>query len=149
MEISENGLKLLSEWEGEILHIYKDSAGLPTVGVGHLLTKEERVGGKYEGGITHEQAMQILTNDLRRFERTVNDGVKVALNQNQYDALVIFAFNIGDGGFLSSTALRKINAKEFDRVPDAMQMWNKAGGKIDDGLINRRKKEIKLFLEPV
>ena len=149
METSRHGLECLKGWEGCILHVYKDAGGLPTIGIGHLLTKEERTNGKYDGGITEEQSLDILANDLKRFEKCVNSSVKVKLNQNQFDALVIFAFNIGDGGFLASTALRMLNDKQFDKVPDAMRMWNKVGGRVNQGLIERREKEIRLFLEVI
>lgn len=154
MQISDNGLKLLAEFEGNVLHMYKDDAGHPTIGIGHKLLNSELVGGyviingehvDWRKGITSELSDALCRQDLQRFEKAVNDGVRVNLTQNQYDALVIFCFNIGDGGFKASTALRVINAKEFDKVPDAMRMWNKTGGVVNQGLVNRREKEIKLW----
>jgi lysozyme len=145
MDISVKGLQLLYEWEGCVLHVYKDSAGYPTIGIGHLLTSEEKIGGKYADGITKEQALQILHDDLKRFVLVVNNHVRCSLTQNQFDALVILAFNIGDGGFASSTVLRRVNSGDLGVVPDAFRMWNKAGGKVNKGLIARRENEIKLW----
>ena len=145
MDISAKGLQLLSKWEGCVLHVYKDSGGKPTIGIGHLLTNEEKVGSKYAEGITKEQALQILHDDLKRFIAAVNNHVRIGLTQNQFDALVILAFNIGDVGFTTSTVLRRVNAGDFGTVPDAFRMWNKAGGKVDQGLVIRRENEIKLW----
>ena len=93
MNISPNGLKFLMEAEGCVLKIYKDSAGYPTIGTGHLIRKGE----DFSAGLTTEQAQDLLQKDLVRFEAVVNEKVTVALTQNQYDALVSFAFNVGDG----------------------------------------------------
>src|SRR5215510_10749057 len=108
MRMSENGRELLSEWEGFELNVYRDVAGLPTIGVGHLLTKDELSSGKiiikgtpiqYGGGLSREQVLDLLTQDLQRFEETLTDRIKVNLKQNQFDALVAFAFNIGISAF--------------------------------------------------
>jgi len=155
MDMSENGLKFLADvQEGDILHMYHDSAGYPTLGVGHLLLNEEKVSGyvningsmvDWTQGITEEQSLALLTHDLKRFVAAVNGGVTVTLNQNQFDALVAFAFNIGDAGFLSSTVLKRVNAQEFDQVPAAMLMWDEAGGKVSQDMVACRNKEIKLW----
>src|SRR5205807_1956598 len=101
MEMSENGLVLLKQWEGFKLQVYKDSAGLPTIGVGHLLTKSELTSGKiningvpveYSNGLTGDQVTDLLSQDVTPAENAVNNGVKVPLNQNQFDALVSFTF---------------------------------------------------------
>lgn len=149
MKISEHGLKCLADWEGCELKIYKDAAGLPTIGIGHLLTKQERVGGKYADGITQDEAYDLLRKDLANFEALVNRLVRVPLTQNEYDALVIFAFNIGAAGFSLSTALIAINSGRLQDVPACMRKWCKItvdGQKVvAKGLVNRREKEIKLW----
>jgi len=141
MRISANGLKKLMQWEGTILHIYKDAAGLPTIGTGHLIVKGE----DFSAGITTEQAADLLQSDLMRFEDVVNSKVTVPLTQSQYDALVSFAFNVGVGAFRSSTLLKKLNAGDYDAIPEQLKRWNKAGGKVIDGLTYRRRNEIALW----
>ena len=142
MNISPNGLKFLMEAEGCVLKIYKDSAGYPTIGTGHLIRKGE----DFSAGLTTEQAQDLLQKDLVRFEAVVNEKVTVALTQNQYDALVSFAFNVGDGAFRSSTLLKRLNAGDYTAVPDQLMKWTKAGGRVNDGLITRRRNEAKLWV---
>ena len=152
--MSQNGTKLLAEWEGFETEVYDDAADLPTIGVGHLLTQSERDSGKitikgqavdYKQGLSEQQVLDLLAQDLERFEAAVNDAVQVALNQNQFDALVSFAFNVGTQAFKSSTLLKKLNQDLYDEVPAQLRRWNKAGGKVIQGLINRREKEIGLW----
>lgn len=141
MIISGNGIEKIMEWEGYIPHVYNDAAGLPTIGVGHLIQKGE----DFSKGITHDQAFALLQKDLKRFESAVNNLVTVPLTQNQYDALVAFAFNIGVGAFKSSTLLKKLNSGDYSAVPEQLMRWTKAGGKQVAGLVNRRKNEIELW----
>lgn len=154
MKMSENGLKFLKDHEGQILHVYKDSAGYPTIGIGHLLSGIEKVKGVVNiagkqviiaNGITEQQALDLLAQDVQPAEDAVNAAVKVPLTQNQFDALVSFAFNVGCGGFRSSTALKMINEGRMDEVGPWLAKWNKAAGKTDEGLVSRRKAEIDLF----
>ncbi len=154
MKMSQNGTKLLAEWEGLRTEVYDDAAGLPTIGVGHLLTQNERDTGRitikgqavdYQQGLSEQQVLDLLAQDLERFEAAVNDGVQVALNQNQFDALVSFAFNVGRQGFKSSTLLKKLNQGLYDEVPAQLRRWNKTGGNVIQGLVNRREKEIALW----
>lgn len=154
MKMSQNGTKLLAEWEGLRTEVYDDAAGLPTIGVGHLLTKNERDTGRitikgqavdYQQGLSEQQVLDLLAQDLERFEAAVNDGVQVALNQNQFDALVSFAFNVGRQAFKSSTLLKKLNQGLYDEVPAQLRRWNKTGGNVIQGLVNRREKEIALW----
>jgi lysozyme len=154
MEMSEHGLELLKDWEGCILHAYKDSAGLPTIGIGHLLTASEKaaksilINGEhvpYLSGITERQALDLLAQDVSPAVAAVNKAVTVSVTQNQFDALVSFAFNIGTNGMRSSTAVAMLNAGKIDEVPGWLAKWNKAGGKVCDGLIVRRRNEIALF----
>jgi lysozyme len=160
MNFSNKGLELLSRWEGEIDHVYKDAAGLPTIGIGHLLTRDELMSGeivikgqhvKFAGGITHQQALDLLDQDITPAESTVNASVHVDLTQDQFDALVIFTFNIGTGGFKSSSALSLLNQGRYVDVPARMALWNKITDpktkehKVCDGLVKRRAQEIKLW----
>ena len=154
MFMSAESKNLLAQWEGFEREVYKDSAGLDTIGVGHLLTSSEKDSGyiningdqvPYADGLSDEQIIDLLSQDLTRFEEAVTDSVAVELKQNQFDALVSFSFNIGTGNFKSSTLLRILNEGNFDGVPDQLRRWNKAGGRVVQGLVNRRENEINLW----
>jgi lysozyme len=154
MSMSQHGLDLLTQWEGCELRVYNDAAGLPTIGVGHLLTKSELMSGKitiagvpvqYANGLTQQQAEQLLAQDLDPTEAAVNNGVKVALSQNQFDALTSFTFNVGAAAFTGSTLLRLLNQGQYAQVPDQLMRWTRAGGRVVQGLVNRRQNEIKLW----
>jgi lysozyme len=140
--------------EGKRNKVYDDSAGLPTIGVGHLLTQEENSSGKitingqpidYSLGLTDQQVMDLLAQDLVRFEQVVQNEVRVDLNQNQFDALVSFSFNVGTQAFKNSTLLKVLNDGLYEEVPDQLRRWVKAGGKTVQGLVNRRENEINLW----
>jgi len=139
--MSANGLKKLMEWEDVVLHRYRDAAGLWTIGCGHLI----QPGEDFSKGLTTEQVLDLLADDLTRFEAAVNSKVTVELTQNQYDALVSFAFNVGVGAFQKSTLLKKLNQGLYSEVPVQLMAWTKAGGKTCDGLIHRRENEINLW----
>jgi lysozyme len=154
MQMSAHGLALLEQWEGFELKLYKDSAGLPTIGVGHLLTKSELSSGKitidgiavnYTDGLSQQQVTDLLGQDVEPAAAAVNSGVKVPLNQNQFDALCSFTFNVGVAAFTNSTLLKLLNQKQYDQVPDQLLRWTRAGGKVVQGLVNRRNNEIKLW----
>ena len=134
MQMSEKGKELLAEWEGVELKVYKDVAGLPTIGVGHLLTQDELTSGKilirgepirYADGLTKTQAMDLLDQDLERFEEAVNESGKVDLKQNQFDALVSFTFNVGSNAFRNSTLLRLLNQGNYSDVPNNLKATKK------------------------
>ena len=154
MQMSQHGLSLLEQWEGFKLQVYRDSAGLPTIGVGHLLTRSELTSGKiiingvpvkYANGLTQQQVNDLLAQDVRPTEQAVNDCVKVALNQNQFDALASFTFNVGIAAFRGSTLLRLLNQGQYNQVPTQLLRWTRAGGQVVPGLLNRRQNEIKLW----
>jgi lysozyme len=154
MQISPHALELLEQWEGFKLQVYKDSAGLPTIGVGHLLTKSELSSGKitlngvpvkYGNGLTEQQVTALLEQDVQPAAAAVSNGVKVPLTQNQFDALVSFTFNVGVAAFTSSTLLKLLNQGQYDQVPAQLLRWTRAGGQVIQGLVNRRNNEIKLW----
>jgi lysozyme len=154
MRISQNLKSLLAAWEGVFKRVYLDSAGLATIGIGHLLTRSELTSGKiissdetihYQNGIIEQQCWDILEDDMRDAEETIDKSVKVPLTQNQFDSLVSFAFNIGDHAFWMSTLLKLLNAGLYEQVPGQMRRWNKVNGRIVQGLVNRREKEIELW----
>lgn len=158
MEISQNGLEFIKNEEGCILHPYRDQAGLLSIGVGHLLTSSEKAAGAvtingasvpYANGITEQQALDLLRQDVKRTEDAINNLVKRRLTQNQFDACVSLAFNIGTGGFAASSALVAINAGKLDEVAADFAKWNKitVGGQrqVCDDLVARRQREGELF----
>ena len=147
-KISNNGLKFIADHEGMILHLYNDPANHATIGVGHLVHHGPICGSEpeeFKCGITKERAMEILRNDVIQAEQTVNKLVKVPLNQNQFDALVSFVFNIGETQFASSTLLTKLNNQDYKAVPSELNRWVHGNGKKLPGLINRRRDEGHLF----
>lgn len=141
MKVSQKGIKLIQEFEGLELKAYKDSVGVLTVGWGST-------GSHVTAGmiITKEQAEQLLKKDLERFEKGVSDLVKVPLKQNQFDALCSFAFNLGLSNLKSSTLLKKLNASDYQGAANEILRWNRAGGKVLNGLTRRRIAERDLFL---
>lgn len=149
MKISKAGLELIKKWEGCKLTAYLCSAGVLTIGYGHTGSDV------YKGmKITQAQADDFLQSDVIRFEKDVTSLVKVPVTQNQFDALVCFAFNLGSDidadtiaeGLGDSTLLRKVNSKDFVGAAAEFVKWNKAGGKVLNGLTSRRIDESKLFL---
>lgn len=147
--VSDKGLEQIIKHEGEILKVYLDPVGLPTVGVGHLLLPSEKKIFPVGTRITKEVSRHFLRKDIARFEKAVNAAVNVPINQNQFDALVSLSFNIGEGAFKRSTVLKKLNNGDVAGAADAFLAWNKAGGRVLPGLVTRRKAERKLFLTPV
>lgn len=139
MKTSVNGLNLIKTFEGCRLTAYKCPAGIWTIGVGHT-------GGIKQGmTITQAQADEYLRKDVERFEKAVNVYVtKLGLNQNQFDALVSFTFNGGEG--MLQTLCKNRNAKQ---IADALLLYNKGGGKVLPGLVKRREAERALFIKPV
>lgn len=151
MKITDEFIKFLSDLEGRKHRVYKDVAGLPTIGVGHMLTKDELNSGKirigreyvkYENGLTDEQIYKLLRQDLEKFTETIDKFVLVQLKQNQAEALLSFVFNVGNNAFINSTLLKLLNQGKYDQVPDQMRRWVFSGGRKIAGLANRREKEI-------
>jgi len=138
------GIQLLKRLEGCKLKAYLDSAGIPTIGVGHI--RDVEMGDQ----ITMSHAEYMLSRDLVRFEKCVNRNVRVPINQNQYDALVCFAFNLGCRSLRTSTLLKRLNAKKYAEAADQFLRWNKVRIKgvltVSRGITNRRKTERSLFL---
>lgn len=158
--VSDDCIASLIDSEDVSLTPYRDQAGLLTIGVGHLLTKHElstgviSIGGeyvKYSDGITPDQAINLLRQDIEIFSNAVDDLVIVIVNQHEFDALVHFTFNVGINALKHSTLLRKLNNGQFVDVPEEMMRWvhiTENGNKIvSDGLLNRRKKEGAMFVD--
>lgn len=156
MEMSETGRRLLTQWEGCRQNVYKDVAGLCTIGVGHLLTQGELASGnvsiqgravRYAKGLSDDEVQALLMQDLARYEAVVDEACAgLALEQNQFDALVSFCFNTGIGAFRQSSLLKSLQAGNLADVPDELRRWTRAGDREVPGLVQRRENEIKLWL---
>jgi lysozyme len=143
MKTSSTGRDFIREAEGERLTTYRCSAGVPTIGVGHT-------GSDVKMGmtVTKAESNALLVADLARFEKAVAASVKVPLTQNQFDALVSLAFNIGADAFSKSTLVRVLNGGHYDQVGAQLARWNKVNGKPNKGLTARRAGEAALFVKP-
>lgn len=146
MTTSKVGINLISSFEDTRLNAYDDGVGVWTIGTGTTVYPN---GVKVKKGdvCTPEQAKQYFAHDLKKFESTVNQVVKVPISQSQFDALVSLTYNIGSGAFTNSTLLRKLNAKDYSGAADQFLVWNKGGGKVLKGLERRRAAERDLFLK--
>lgn len=151
LKTSQKGIELIKKFEGCKLTAYRDSVGVWTIGFGH--TKDV----KADMVITAEQAEQFLKDDVVYFENGVNKllkTLKAQVTQNQFDALISFAFNLGLGNLRKSTLAKKLYVmQQNDRdsvqaVADEFPRWNKAGGQVLTGLTKRRNAERALFLTP-
>ena len=147
MKISENGLKLIKKFEGLSLKPYLCSAGIPTIGFGNTFYENMKKVTLQDETITEERA-DSLFNFLvtTNFVNVVNRLVIVDINQNQFDALVSFVYNLGSGNFEKSTLLKKVNQEDFIGASLEFEKWNRAGGKVLNGLTKRRLAEKELFL---
>lgn len=139
---SDAGMALTKGFEGLRLTAYQDVAGIWTIGYGH-------VGPAILAGVTISEAdaEALLRADLADAVACVNCAVRVAITQNQFDAMVDFCFNAGRGNFLQSTLLRKVNLKDFEGAAAQFGLWVHAGGEVVPGLVRRRKAEAVLFME--
>jgi lysozyme len=141
---SSNGLALTKSFEGIELKAYQDSVGVWTIGYGHTGTDVKR--GLV---ITQPQADILLAADVAWAVTAVNKAVTAPINQNQFDALVDFTFNLGAANFATSTLLRLLNAGDYAGAAAQFIRWNKAKGKVLAGLTRRRQAETDLFNTPV
>ena len=140
MKTSQEGIELIKKFEGCKLAPYVCSGGVLTIGYGH--TGSDVAEGQE---INQECAEQLLKEDLAEFEGYVNKMVEPELTQCQFDALVAWTFNLGPTNLSTSTLLKRLNSDELNDVPYQIKRWNKAGGKVLDGLVRRREAEALLF----
>lgn len=148
MQISNNGIALIKGFEGCRLTAYPDpgTGGAPwTIGYGWTYPID---GKPIKPGMKIDQATadRLLKTGLVSYENDVLKLVKVKLTQNQFDALVSFAYNVGSRALSTSTLLKKLNAGDIKGAADEFLRWNKAGGKEMPGLTRRRKSERDVFL---
>jgi len=157
MKTSQTGIDLIKRFEGLELQAYKDIAGIWTIGYGYTggYPKSFFLPGvvSSEDVITEEQAEELLREALKPREDAVRDLVSVPLNQNQFDALVSFIYNIGVGAFERSTARKRLNKGDYEGAADALTWFKKAT--VDgvlrpvEGLTRRREAEAALFNTPI
>ena len=141
MKLGERGTEILKYFEGCKLTAYQDSVGVWTIGYGHSK-------GVFDGmTITQEEAEQMLLTELEEYEGYIEDMVTVPLTQNQFDALVVWIYNLGPTNFRNSTLLKELNAGNYNAAGQEITRWNKAGGKVLAGLVKRREAEAELFNE--
>lgn len=148
MSLSDSGARFIARFEGFRSRLYNDAAGHCTIGFGHLVHHGPIHGKEPQelaAGITRARALELLQEDADKCAVAVRTSVKVPLNQQQFDALVSFAFNVGTGAFRESTLLRKLNAGDYDAVPTQLNRWVKAGERTLEGLVRRRAAEGALF----
>jgi GH24 family phage-related lysozyme (muramidase) len=143
MQTSQNGINLIKKFEGVRLVAYRahKSEENLTIGYGHYSAniKPGQV-------ITQAQAEVYLKQDLKRFEDAVNE-LKLPINQNMFDALISFCYNVGENALKKSTLLKKIQTKDYIGASNEFAKWNKAGGEVLAGLTRRRLAEKDLFLK--
>jgi lysozyme len=154
MQLSENGFKIIKNFEGLRLSAYRDAAGVWTIGYGTTLYHD---GIRVKPGdvlANQTQADALFKNTLGQYENAVNGLVKIPLSQNQFDALVSFTYNVGTGALKESTLLVKLNEKNYAEAATHFLAWDKitdphTGKKVVcDTLAQRRKEESQLFLTP-
>lgn len=163
MKMSNEGINWLKSKEDKVLDkngnhvVYDDQTKQPvpegaplpsgaTIGYGHLI----KPGEDFRSGITEQAATELLRDDIATAERAVRDNIMVPLTQNQYDALVSLAYNIGNGAFASSTVVQYINNSDFTSskypsLESAWRAWNRTQGAVSNGLINRRNYEWNMY----
>lgn len=141
MQISAAGLELLKRSEGFRSRVYLDVAGFPTIGYGHRLLHPE----SFPTGISEEQAAEILICDVREAEQAVQRLVKVPLTQGQYDALVDFCFNLGQGRLANSSLLQCLNLGQYAAAAEQLLRWDHAGSHENLALKARREAEFALW----
>lgn len=149
-KIDKSGVDLITKFEGLKLKPYLCSAKVPTIGYGST---------RYENGvkvkltdkpITKERAIELFENTLIQFEQSVDDFTTDKINQNQFNALVSFAYNIGSNALKNSTLLRIVNVNHNSQsIRLEFVKWINAGGKKIQGLLNRRNAEIEMYYKNI
>ena len=141
MTLNESGYKALHEREGLRLKPYLDTKGIPTIALGNTYYANGKKVTMNDPALTLEQAQELGKAAADKFALEVNKLVKSNINQNQFNALVSLAYNIGITGFKNSTVLRKVNINPNDgKIQDAFMMWTK-----NPELVGRRKSEVKQY----
>jgi lysozyme len=148
--LTEAGINLIMHFEGchsrkgDMIHAYKCPAGVTTIGWGHT----NHHGRQFDMNAKWTQAEcdAALREDMERFEVAVRRLVTVPLAYHEFDALVSFTYNVGEGNLGKSTLLKKVNKGDMEGAADEFPKWNKANGKVMSGLTRRRNSERLMFL---
>jgi len=144
------GIQLIKTFEGFSPKPYLDAVGVPTIGYGATHYASGKRVTMADRHITEEEGDWLLREMLKQYEDIVNRNVKAKLNQNQFDALVSFVYNLGETNFRKSTLLKKINNNPNDKsIELEFAKWVKAGGRVLTGLVRRRKAESDLYFKHI
>lgn len=152
MSVSQATVDLIKKWEGFEPKAYFDTIAKPPIWtIGYGTTARAGVGIEPRAGmvITEQEAAGYLKKTIDKFANAIRPHITRPINDNEFGAFVSLAYNIGPSAFVKSSALRLFNEGKKQEAASAILLWNKAGGKVVQGLINRRKEEHALFLSPV
>lgn len=146
--ISKRGLDLIKYFEGFRPKPYRCPAGVPTIGYGSTYYSDGRKVTLQDGAITEKQAEELLLETVKIYERCVDSYCTDSLEQNQFDALVSFAYNVGCMNLKISTLLKKVNIDKNDPlIKTEFLKWKKSNGKVLYGLLVRRQAEASLYFD--
>jgi len=146
MKLSQKGLNLLKKHEGFRSKPYLCPANIPTIGYGNTFYPDGSKVTMNDKELTSEEANELLSLIVKKFELGVAKLIKSSVNQNQFDATVSFAYNLGLGALSRSTLLKKINLNPSDpTLKKEFNKWNKANGVVLRGLVKRRAEEADLY----
>ncbi len=146
MKLDDNGYKLIQGFEGLSLVPYKCSAGVATIGWGATFYPSGKKVTMQDTPISLATAKWMFKETVDKFATDVDKMIKANINQNQFNAIVSLAYNIGLAGLAKSSLLRKVNVNPSDAtIRNSFLVWNKAGGKVVNGLTKRRTIEAKLY----
>lgn len=141
-----NAIDLIKKYEGFRPQSYQDSVGVWTIGYGTTIINNQPV--KQGMTITQDKALQLVQQEVNKLWSQIESILKVKINDNQMNALVDFAYNLGFNALKNSTLMRLINESKFDKAANEFPRWVYAGGKVLPGLVKRREAEKQLFIEP-
>lgn len=141
--VSDRGVATVKHFEGYRPVIYRDVAGYETIGNGHRVLAGEH----FVTPMLPKAADELLRKDLEIYEESVRQYTMVKMLGNQYDALVDFTYNLGSGTLKKSSVLKDVNSGKNDKVPDAIRLYDHAGGKVFRGLTVRREAEASIYAE--
>lgn len=139
-----NAIDLIKQFEGFRPEAYQDSVGVWTIGYGTTVINNQPV--KQGMTITQEQALQLVQQQVNKLWSQIESILKVKINDNQMNALIDFAYNLGFGSLRNSTLMRLVNESKFEEAANQFPRWVYAGGKVLPGLVRRREAERQLFL---
>lgn len=148
-QISEVGKRFIAVEEGLKLKPYRDSKGVPTIGLGNTFYEDGRPVRMTDKPITKERALKLFDNIVKEFEAAVNKYITAELNQNQFDALVSFTYNVGTNALQDSTLRKMINKNPNDsNITAEFKKWKRSGNNPNI-LLNRRIREAAFYFKPV